>query len=199
MLALADITAILLVSPLLITAGSAVLLKESVGWRRWLAVMAGLAGMLLVVKPGGTAFGTASALAMFCAVLVAVRDLYTRMIGAEVPGPVLAQGAAIGTVVGGGLMSLVTPWAAFDMKTVLYLALAALFVVTVIMAFRLGETSLVSPFRYTAIIWAAVAGFLVFGDVPDAAAFAGIALIMASGLYTLHRERIRAAEARQSG
>jgi drug/metabolite transporter (DMT)-like permease len=202
MLPLADITAIILVSPLLITAGSAVLLQERVGWRRWLAVAAGLAGMLLVIKPGGAGYGTASALAVACAFLVAIRDLYTRMIKAEIPSPVLAQGSAIGTVIAGGLLSLVAPWAAFDARALMYLALAAIFVVagnyTVILAFRQAETSLVSPFRYTAIIWAAIAGYVVFGETPDHAGFAGIALIVASGLYTLHRERIRAAETPQA-
>jgi drug/metabolite transporter (DMT)-like permease len=199
-LPIAEITAILLVSPLLITAGSAFLLKERVGWRRWLAVLVGMAGMLLVVKPSGDAgIGLATALAVLSAVLVAARDLYTRTIAGGMPSPVLAQGAAIGTVAGGLLLSTVTPWAPFDRHAFSYLAIAAVFVVagnfTVIVAFRNGETSLVSPFRFSVIVWAAIAGWLVFGEVPDLAASAGIALIMGSGLYTLHRERIRAAEA----
>jgi drug/metabolite transporter (DMT)-like permease len=203
-LPIAEITAILLVSPLLITAGSALVLKESVGWRRWLAVATGLAGMLLVVRPGGAEFGLASAFAVASAFLVAVRDLFTRVIGAEVPSPILAQGSAIGTVVAGALLSLATPWAAFDQAALGYLALAAVFVVagnyTIILAFRLAETSLVSPFRYTVIVWAALAGYLVFGETPDGWALSGIALIIGSGLYTLHRERVRAAaKARAAG
>jgi drug/metabolite transporter (DMT)-like permease len=202
-LPIAEITAILLVSPLLITAGSAFVLRDRVGWRRWLAVGLGMAGMLLVVRPTGEGAGVATWLAVASAVLVAVRDLYTRMIGVDVPSPVLAQGAALGTVAGGLLLSLATPWAPFDLRAFVYLAIAAVFVVagnyTVIVAFRNGDTSLVSPFRFSVIVWAAIAGYAVFGEVPDVPATLGIALIIGSGIYTLHRERVRAAAAATRG
>jgi drug/metabolite transporter (DMT)-like permease len=196
-LPIADITAILLVTPLLITAGSAVFLKEAVGWRRWMAVWVGLVGMLLVVQPGANPVGWAAGFALASAAFVATRDLYTRRIAAELPSPILALGAAIGSTGAGALLSTMSPWVTWNWSIAGLLALASLFLVAanycVIHAFRSAETSLVSPFRYTVIVWAALAGWVVFGEVPNPLAAAGIALIIASGLYMLHRERVRRA------
>lgn len=94
---------------------------------------------------------------------------------------------------------MVESWKPVSIGTIAMLGVAGVCVAVghlcAIIAFRGVDVAVVSPFRYSVMLWATLAGFLVFGDVPDAAAFTGAALIAGSGLYTVHRERIRAAEA----
>jgi drug/metabolite transporter (DMT)-like permease len=195
-LALADITSILLLSPLMITVIAAVVLKETVRWRRWSAVLAGFIGMLLVVKPGGSTFQAAALLALLSTTGVAIRDVITRRIPAEIPTLVVAASGIVIMTMSGGLVSLALSWVPVSNQTLLYLAGAAVMVmlgnVAIIMAFRDVDISAVSPFRYTLIVWAVIAGILVFGDMPTPAAWVGIFLIVGSGLYTLYRESITA-------
>jgi drug/metabolite transporter (DMT)-like permease len=195
-LPLADINAILLLSPLMITVIAALVLKETVRWRRWSAVLVGFIGMLLVVKPGGSTFQAAALLALMSTTGVAVRDVLTRRIPADIPTLIIAASGIVIMTVSGGLLSLASPWAAVSSQTLLYLAGAAIMVllgnVAIIMAFRDVDISAVSPFRYTLMVWAVIAGILVFGDMPTPMAWIGIGLIVSSGLYTLYRESITA-------
>ncbi|MFN3482800.1 MAG: DMT family transporter [Rhabdaerophilum calidifontis] len=197
MMPLADITAILLAAPLLITALSMVLFGEAVGWRRWSAVAVGFLGMLLVVRPGGNAAPPlALGLALVSVLGVALRDLMTRRVPTDIPSVIVAVTSTLGTLAAGlALMAGGGAWHALAWEPVLILAAAAAFVLAgnyaVIEACRDVELSVVSPFRYVVIVWAVLLGILVFGDWPAPVALGGIALIVASGLYTLHRERIR--------
>ncbi|KAF0227715.1 MAG: hypothetical protein FD175_2628 [Beijerinckiaceae bacterium] len=196
MMPLADITAILMLAPLIITALSMVLFGEKVGWRRWSAVVAGFCGMLLVVRPGGAIPLSALALALLSVIGVAFRDIVTRRIPAEIPSVIVAITSTLGTLVGGTLISGIDAgWRPVTPDLVLLMASAAAFVIlgnyAMIEACRDVELSVVSPFRYAVMLWAVLLGIVVFGDWPAPVALAGIALIGASGLYTLHRERIR--------
>lgn len=194
---IADITAIFLITPLLITALSGPLLKEQVGWRRWSAVAAGFAGMLLVVKPGGAGFvaGSATAMALASVVFCAVRDMVTRFIDPRIPTIVITLTTCVAVGAFGAAMIPFQTWVPPTQTHVLILLAAATVVVVgnhaMILAFRGVEVSLVSPFRYSVMVWAIVSGITVFGEWPDAASWAGIALIVGAGLYTLHRERVR--------
>jgi len=194
---IADITAIFLITPLLITALSGPLLKEQVGWRRWSAVGAGFLGMLLVVKPGGAGFvaGSATAMALASVVFCAIRDMVTRFIDPRIPTIVITLTTCATVAVFGAAMIPFQSWVP-PSPTHLGLLLAAATVVVVgnhamILAFRGVEVSLVSPFRYSVMVWAIVSGITVFGEWPDATSWVGIALIVGAGLYTLHRERVR--------
>jgi drug/metabolite transporter (DMT)-like permease len=197
MMPLADITAILLAAPLLITALSMVLFGEAVGWRRWSAVVVGFLGMLLVVRPGGNATPPlALGLALVSVLGVALRDLMTRRVPTDIPSVIVAVTSTLGTLAAGlALMAGGEAWHPLAWEQVLILAAAAAFVLAgnyaVIEACRDVELSVVSPFRYVVIVWAVLLGILVFEDWPAPVALGGIALIVASGLYTLHRERIR--------
>lgn len=198
---IADLTAIALVSPILITLLSAGLLRETVGWRRWLAVAAGFTGMLLVVRPGGAGFGVAGLLGLASAFGVAARDIITRQLPPGLSSMHVGLTTTFGTL---ALGLLLTPlWPAWESPTPRALACvgSAAFLLAagnllIITAFRDGETSLVSPFRYTNVLWALLSGFLVFGDIPAPIASLGVGFIVASGLYTLHRERVRTVSAR---
>lgn len=194
---LAEITAILMLAPLLITALSMIFFGEKVGWRRWSAVVVGFLGMLLVVRPGDGAFPLFALALAFASVLgVAARDITTRRLPLDVPTAVIALMSIIGTTLAGVTLSLFGDgWRPITPQLALIIAAAALFVAlgnySIVAACRDAELSVVSPFRYVVIIWAVLLGILVFGDWPSYVALAGIGLIGASGLYTLHRERIR--------
>jgi drug/metabolite transporter (DMT)-like permease len=194
---LADITAILMLAPLIITALSMLFFGEKVGWRRWTAVFVGFFGMVLVVQPGGNVAPLfALALALFAVLGVGLRDLVTRRIPMDIPSVIVAITSTLGTMLGGVLMVLATmTWRDLSAPLLLYSAGAAAMVIlgnmAMIEACRDVELSVVSPFRYVVILWAVFLGITVFGEWPQPLAMVGIALIGASGLYTLHRERVR--------
>jgi drug/metabolite transporter (DMT)-like permease len=196
-MALADITAILMLTPLILTALSVLFLKEKVGWRRWSAVILGFIGILLVIRPGGQVAPIwAVAMAFGSAVLVAVRDVMTRRMPNAVPSLMLTLATTLGTMVGGVAMVVAgQSWQPLSAPILAILAGAALLVLignfAIIEAFRDADISAVSPFRYSVILWAGIFGFALFGEMPTALSLVGLALVIASGLYTVHRERMR--------
>ena len=195
LLPLANITAIVMASPLLIVLFAAVLRIETVGWRRMLALVVGFAGVLIVMRPSADGFSAAALVALAGTGLVAVRDLTTRFISSEIPSTVISLTAMV--VVGAlGLgMGLVEPWQSPWRIQTVYLGLAALLVTAasfcIISAFRNTDVGIVAGYRYSVVLVAVLIGWLVWGDTPDGIAYAGIALIVGSGLYTLHRQRAR--------
>ena len=201
-LQLANITAILQTTPILITLLTVLLGLERVGWRRWIAIGGGFAGALLIVKPSLSGFNVYAGLAFLCAALVAVRDLVTRSINGRVPSVVVMTASTLAVTFCGFGLSFGETWRALNLSDLALLATAAALVtagnVAIIKAFRIGDVSVVSPFRYSVILAALLAGYVVFGDFPDAVSLAGIALIVSSGLYTFHREQIRLKEMRQT-
>ena len=200
-LQLANITAISQATPIIITLLTVLFGLETVGWRRWSAIVVGFAGVLLIVKPTLSGLNIYAGLALASAAMVALRDLVTRSIATHVPTVVVTLSTtAIVTALGFGL-SLQENWQPLSTSRVAMLGAAAIFVtlgnLAVIKAFRIGEMSVVSPFRYFVILTSLTTGFLVFGELPDLVSVAGIALIVLSGLYTVHREQVRLREARQ--
>ena len=193
---LADFTAIMLLSPLLITAYGALVLKEDVRWRRWAAVGAGCLGMLLIVRPGGGVFGFGALLALVATVGVVARDLVTRRLPAEAPTLLVSASTVFILTAISGLATLVLPNAPVRAPVYGVLAGAAVLMLVanfaIIIAFRGVEVSAVSPFRYTAIVWAMIPSWLVFGQLPDPVGWLGIVLIVGGGLYAMHRETIAA-------
>lgn len=195
-LPLANISAILQALPLAVTMGAALVLAEPVGWRRWLAIGVGFAGVMIVVRPGFEGFNAYALLALVCVFFCAVRDLATKRTPAEIPSLFLSTATAAAVTITGAL--LVVPFGGWSPPTpeslglLFVAAVLLLFGYTfIIMSMREGQISFVAPFRYTGLLWAILLGFLVFGDVPDTAMIAGSAIIVASGLYTLYRERVR--------
>ncbi len=198
-LPLANITAILQATPIIMALMAVVLGIETVGWRRWSAIAVGFIGVLLIVRPGLAGFDAYALLALVTAALVACRVFATRAIGAHVPSLVITLATTAGVCLAGFLIGAAEDWRPLAAGDIGLLAAAAALVTTgnfaVIIALRGTEISAVSPFRYSNVPLAIFLGFVVFGDVPDPLASMGIALIVASGIYTLHRERIRHREA----
>jgi drug/metabolite transporter (DMT)-like permease len=198
-LPIANITAILQASSLIIIAFAAVLGLERIGWRRATAVLVGFAGVLCVVQPSSNGFNAFSLLALVSAVLVALRDLITRGISATVPSGVVAFGTTLAVTLSGFAFGLAETWPPLHSRSVALLMGAALAVglgnVCIIIAYRDGEISLVSGLRYAVLVFALLAGFLVWGELPDALAVIGSVLIVCSGLYALHRQQTRQRQA----
>lgn len=195
-LPLANTSAIFQVQPLAVTMGAALVFAEPVGWRRWLAIAAGFIGVLIIVRPGVEGFNQFSLFALVSVAFSAVRDLATKRIPAEIPSLFITLLTTI-TVTTAGACVLVPlgGWRPLSSPSVGLLSLAAVLVLIgyqcVIVAMRAGDISAVAPFRYTALLWAMLLGFLVFGDVPDMPMTIGASIIVLSGLYAFYRERVR--------
>lgn len=192
---LADALAVIFVNPLLLTALSIPLLGEKVGWRRWLAVGFGFAGVLAITRPGfeGGA-GLAVLIPLSAALFAALRDITTRKLGGQDSATTVMLYTMLVATVGGALsLPFEASWPSGT--SLAWLVFAALLLTAshwfTIGALHLAEAGLVAPFKYLSLVWAAVLGFLVWDDVPDLWKVAGAALIVASSLYTAHREARR--------
>ena len=188
-------SAILQAIPLFVTAGAALFLGETVGWRRWLAVGVGFAGVLLILRPGLDAFEPASLFAVQGAVFLAGRDLATRGVPASVSSLQLST-YAFAVIVPTGMavlaftdQSFAVPHGGAIALTVLTVVTGVLAYYTIVAATRIGDVSFVSPFRYSRLVFALVVGVTVFGERPDAFVLVGSAIVVGSGLYSFLRER----------
>ena len=192
---LANLTAINMASPLLIVALAVLLGMERVGWRRVVALAVGFVGVLCVVRPGAESFNAAAIVAVISAILVAGRDLTTRTIGDDVPSTVVSLTTTILVGVVAVAYGFTEQWLPIWRVETIYVGLAAILVTAgtffIISAFRRTDVGVISQYRYAIVVFATVLGYLVWGDVPDLYAFIGVALIVGSGLYTMHRQRVR--------
>ncbi|MEO3999882.1 DMT family transporter [Mesorhizobium sp. CAU 1732] len=192
---LANISAVLQALPLAVTMGAALFLGETVGWRRWIAIAVGFAGVLVIVRPGFEGFTAYSLLALVSVVFCAIRDLATRKIPHHVPSLLVSTVTATSVTIGGAILIVPlggwTPMSGAEIGMLFAAAVLVLFGYQfIIMAMRTGDISFVAPFRYTALLWAILLGYLAFGDVPDTVMIVGASIVVASGLYTLYRERV---------
>jgi drug/metabolite transporter (DMT)-like permease len=195
-LPLANTAAIFQALPLAVTLGAAVMFGEPVGWRRWLAIAAGFTGVLIIVRPGVEGFNQFTLFALVSVFFCAVRDLATRRIPAQVPSLFITLVTTVTvTLAGAAIIVPLGGWTPPSGRALALLTLAAVLLLIgyqcVIMALRSGDISAVAPFRYSALLWAMLLGYLVFGDVPDAMMVTGASIIVLSGLYAFYRERIR--------
>jgi len=190
---IANLTAILQALPLTITLGAAVFFGEPVGWRRMSAILVGFCGILLIVRPDVDGFGEGTLYALGAVVAVTGRDLLTRRLSSEVPSMVVTLLAALSVLVFAVLMSTQVIWQPVSMNNLAALVGAALFIfvgyLCSVMTMRVGDVAFISPFRYTGLLWALLLGWVVFGDWPDALTLLGAMIVVATGLFTLYRER----------
>lgn len=199
-LPLADAIAIAFAGPLFVTMLAPMMLGETVGWRRWAAVLVGFVGVLVIVRPGTTAFQWFAVFPLMASFLGGMRDLITRKVAAHETTVAVLFVTTTAVMTAGFSTWFFTDWVAVEWRHLKYFVGSGLLVGTahylLIEAFRLGEAALVSPFKYGNVLWAVLFGYLLFGDLPDAATLLGAAVVSLSGLYILHRERIRARAAR---
>ncbi|SDY81426.1 DMT family transporter [Citreimonas salinaria] len=191
-LGLAEATTLIFAAPVFITALSALLLKEYVGWRRWSAVLVGFLGVLVVVRPGSAAFQTAALFPLATALFYAA-----LMISARWVDPRESVWTLMLYLVGAGalLSGIVSPfvWSTIRVEDLWLFLAIALFgtagMTLMTQAFRFAPAAVVAPFDYTALLWATVLGWLIWSEVPDLATYIGAGIIILSGLFIVFRER----------
>jgi drug/metabolite transporter (DMT)-like permease len=188
---LSTVIALTFASPLIITALAPSMLGERVGWRRWTAVLVGFSGVLLIVRPFQEGWQLVALLPIAGAAAGSLRDIATRRITAHESSASILFYAAL-TVIVLGLGTSPFGWmplSAFDL-TLLAIQGFAMGVAHYMMveSFRLSEAALVAPFKYSGFLWALIYGATIWGEYPDGMTLAGAAVILASGLYILHRE-----------
>jgi drug/metabolite transporter (DMT)-like permease len=194
----ADVSAILQVNPLVVTAAAAVFLGEKVGWRRWTATGVGLLGVLLIIRPGGSAFQWASVLLLVATAFSTARDLITRQLPAGTPILLLTCLSGTAVLISSLGFMLFETWRWPTLVECAVLAVPAVCMLAgqllVVVSIRSGEVSAVVPFRYSSILWALLLSVLIWQEWPDRWTLLGIAIVTGAGLYTFHREQVRRRE-----
>jgi len=193
-LPIAEASATGFVAPLFVTALSIVFLGEKVGLRRWIATGVGLIGVIIILRPGSGAFHPAAFFPIVSALAWACTLIMTRMMsGTERAITVMTYSSIAGVCILTALVPFV--WVAPSWHDILFGVFIGVASTTgqwiVVLAFRYAGASVLAPFSYTQLLWVSVGGFLIFGEVPDVWTVTGTAFIVASGLYTAHRERVR--------
>jgi drug/metabolite transporter (DMT)-like permease len=189
---LADATALMFVSPLMLTALAVPLLKERVGLHRWTAVVVGFLGVLVIVRPGGETMQWAALLPLVTAFLYALYQIATRVLSRSTPAPTtFAYMVAVGTVASSLALPFVwrTPdamgWAMMAASGLLH-GLAHYLVTR---AFALAPAAVLAPYNYAQLVGASLIGYAAFGHLPDGWTVGGAVIIVAAGLYVAYRER----------
>jgi len=186
-------SAILQALPLAVTVGAALFLKERVGWRRWVAILAGFCGVIVIIQPGFSGYSPYALLIVLAVVCAAARDLATRATPAGIPSLFLAAITAPAVAVAGLGMWIwdgsIAPVTAIHLLKILG---ASVFILVgyqfIVMAMREGDIAFIAPFRYTSLLWAILLGILIFAEYPDWLTILGSATVVATGVYTLYRE-----------
>lgn len=194
-LPIADATAIGQFTPIAITAAAAIFLKERIGWRSWVATLLGFIGVLLIIRPGTSAYSPAALLVLAAVGFVVVRDLATRAISHAVPTLTLTAMSASVSIFSGLVLLPFETWIVPTAYQAMLLMLAAGFLTVayalIVIGLRHGDVGIVSPFRYSVIVFAILSGWLFWNELPDLTQSIGIAVLSAAGLYTYYRERKR--------
>jgi S-adenosylmethionine uptake transporter len=199
---LANITAVLLSTALVVTFAAALFLGENVGWRRVLAIAAGFVGVLLIVRPGPDGFNLYAGYTLIAVLFIALRDIVTRRLSAEAPTLLVTAmtSAAVGLFF--GLGAVTDDWVALDWHSGGMIVTAGAMVLVAYLAsvksMRAGDVGFIAPFRYTALLWGLVLGWIFFDEWPSGLTLLGAGIVVASGLYSFYREmRLRRRADRQ--
>mgnify|MGYP001793153688 CR=1 FL=1 len=192
---LANAVAIIQAATLSVALCAAWFLGEQVGWRRYTAIVIGFAGVLLIVRPLGADFNIYALAALAAVASITLRDLMTRQISRSVPGLAVTVLTSLTITTMGGIGTAFSDSVPVTWEHVAVLGGGSMFLLVGyyagVEAMRVGEIGSVSPFRYSNLVWAIVLGFAIFGEIPDLLTWIGAAIIVLSGLYTLHRQRVR--------
>ena len=196
---LVDAIAITFAAPIFITALSVPLLKEPVGLHRWVAISIGFCGVLIMLRPGMGVFQWAALVVLGSVVVYALLMITTRAYKSTESTASLMLFPQLGMSLTGIIIAPLF-WVTPSLGDLGLFALAGLFgsvgVMCLTHAFRLGPAAVVSPFEYSALIWATLLGFLLWGELPDAFTLIGAGIVISSGLYIIYRETIKVGKAR---
>ncbi|MHA1554486.1 MAG: DMT family transporter, partial [Alphaproteobacteria bacterium] len=191
---LADAVAVAFLAPFIVTVLSALILREPIGVRRWTAVVIGFVGAMIVIRPGLGVIHPAVMLVALAAVLFALRQILSRVLSAsDRTATTVAYTALAGSLVLTVPLPFVWQWPTTTLEVVLLVNIAVLSAVAELMVIRALEVAravVVAPVQYTLLIWGTMYGYLVFAELPDLWTWVGALIIIATGAYTLHRERL---------
>ena len=194
-IAIADATSIAFVAPLFVIILSYFFLKEPIGIRRWLAVIIGFSGTLIIIRPGFEIINLGHLFIIIAALLFAIRQIISRLIASTDDPLTTAFFTAYTSVF---IFVLFQPWVwtpITDENHIFLFFVFAFFAGTaeflIIKSLQIAQAVVVSPLQYTLLIWVTIFGFFIWGILPDVWTFLGAGVIIATGLYSLHRERLK--------
>jgi len=189
----ANVTAILQILPMTVTLAAAFVFKETVGRFRTTLILIGFIGVLFIIKPSVNGFNVYSFYALIAVFLITLRDLLTRKLSSEVHSLLPTVSASFGVLLFSIILMFKTPFQPLDIQNSFFILMAAFFIIfghyTAVLVMRSGEISFISPFRYSAILFALIIGFVFFAEVPDRQAFLGMLIIATSGIVLLFRNK----------
>ena len=190
---ISHVTLILQAAPLGLTLVAALMMGEKVSMRRWVAILFGFAGVVVIIRPGTAGFSPYAIFAVLTVLCIVFRDMVTRRLSPTIPSLPIAALTAFVILLLAMIMMPKTGSAMPTLSQLLIITIAAVAILTAyllsVKIMRVGDVGFVAQFRYTGIVWAVIIGFFVFGEVPDMWTVAGALLIMATGIYTLRADR----------
>lgn len=187
---IADLSAIVQTAPIVLLVGVGLIYRERISPVQWLLILIGFSGTLMVAQPGGSAFSSYSLLGFGTAIMSAGRDILGRRVPVNIPSPVVAFGAILVVTFGAAVATGVfETWVWPQPVHLMMLAASGLFLMFgqlfIFLAYRTGDIGPIAPFFYSFTLWTLLSGALVFGTVPNRLAFAGMMIILASGVAVL--------------
>ncbi len=190
-LPLAETMALVFIAPLLLTASSPFLLREEVGWQRWMAVLGGFAGVLLIIQPGPDGFNSWVIFALLAALGSASRDIITRRLGThDSAATVMFYTSIISLIAGAVTLPFGTHWPDPGQWGLFILGgiMVTFAHLLIVMSLQMAAAAVVSPLKYLSLVWSALIGFMVWGDIPGPMKMTGAALVVLAGLFIFYRE-----------
>lgn len=190
---LANLSAVMQAIPLAVTLGAALYYKDRVGWRRMTAIVIGFVGVMIIIRPGTEGFDIWSVIGLGSVLAVVIRDLAVRPLSHAVPSIMVALGAGVAVTAMGVIGMAIQGWQPVSPLHVLQVSGAGIMLtigyISAVTAMRVGDVGFIAPFRYMSLMWAILLGWLTFGNLPDRYAIIGASIVVATGFYTLLRER----------
>ena len=199
---LSTVAAVFQATPLVITMSAALFLGEAVGWRRWLAIIVGLIGVLIIIRPGLNSFDPNVGYVLIAVLFVTVRDLITRKLPMNVPSTIVSFQAFASLIIAGGILIFLSDQKIVGLdKNQIYFVLGGIIFgvigyYCIVASTRIGEAGVVTPFRYSRLLFAIIIGFLFFNERPDFLTLLGASIVIMTGIYTVLRERYLARRSR---
>ena len=187
----ANVTAVLQILPMTVTLAAAIFFKEKVGLFRILLILLGFLGVILIINPAKDGFNMYAGYALISVFLITTRDLLSRKLSVDVSTLIPTVSASFGVLLFSIVLTINTAFQPLNLENSFFIGSAAFFIIfgyyTAVLVMRAGEISFISPFRYTAVLFALILGFIFFNEQPDKIALLGMIIVMFSGIVLMMR------------
>jgi S-adenosylmethionine uptake transporter len=191
-LPLADVMSFYMAAPIYVAALSHFFLREQVGWRRWMAIGIGFCGVLIMLKPSSSAFSLAAGYAIVGSLAFATSLILSRFLRGTTDAT-LVTWQTIGGVILGAVLTVgawKTPSIAEFLELLLLGVVSCSAHLLITRSLKLAPASTLAPFQYTMLLWSAILGYLIFGDIPENRIWVGSAIVVLAGLFIFHRQKV---------